>query len=106
MKFAALREPFRHYAEALFREAQRLGLQPRVTSTYRSYQEQARLYRAYQRGNHPYPVLPPGSSLHNYGLAIDLVSDDNPRLGAIWRSWGGSWGGSSDPIHFEWPSGT
>lgn len=76
---------------------------PRVTSVYRSIAEQTRLYRRYLAGQHPYPVAPPGRSFHNYGRAWDMVASDAVlwRLGQIWTSWGGRWGGPSDPIHFE-----
>lgn len=81
--------------------AQYNGLEPRITSTFRSVAEQRRLYRAYLAGRHPLPVAPPGRSMHNYGLAIDLVARNLERLGAWWRSIGGIWGGPSDPVHFS-----
>lgn len=64
---------------------------------------QRKLYRRFLNGTHPYPVLPPGQSLHEKGLAVDVWGDDRElaRLGAIWRKAGGVWGGDSDPIHFE-----
>lgn len=74
-----------------------------ITSTYRRPRQQARLYRRFLAGLHPFPVLPPGESLHERGLAIDLWADSEElrRLGAIWRKAGGVWGGTQDPIHFE-----
>lgn len=90
-------QPFlRPYAERLLQLAPGL----RVTSTYRSYSDQLQLYL--NRANNPYPVAPPGRSYHQYGRAFDLSGD--PRvleaLGAVWKSWGGSWS-SSDRIHFQ-----
>lgn len=38
-----------------------------ITSAYRSYQEQAELYKRHGRGR----AAPPGRSLHEFGLAID-----------------------------------
>lgn len=76
----------------------------RITSTRRSSALQARLYRRYLAGLHPYPVAPPGKSKHEQGLAWDMVasSAELARLGRIWESWGGKWGGRfHDPIHFE-----
>jgi hypothetical protein len=35
---------------------------------------------------------------------MDLVSDNNGWLGAVWEAWGGRWGGrfsKPDPVHFE-----
>lgn len=71
-----------------------------VTSVYRSPTDQLRLW--HNRHNNPYPVAPPGRSLHEYRLAFDVVA---PRevlhwAGAVWRSWGGTWS-PSDEIHFQ-----
>lgn len=98
---AALHPEFRPWADWLVAVARYWGLRPRVTSTYRSLAEQARLYRLRQERPdlQPYPVAPPGQSLHNYGLALDMVSTDNARLGALWRHYGGSWS-PSDAVHF------
>ena len=79
------------------------GLTPRITSTYRSYSQQNRLYQAYLRGESKFPVAPPGQSYHQYGRAADIVVSQAwayPQLGAIWRSMGGSWW-AADPIHFQ-----
>jgi LAS superfamily LD-carboxypeptidase LdcB len=72
-----------------------------VTSVYRSFTEQLALYR--NRARNPYPVAPPGSSKHNYGLAWDMVGPRQQleNAGRVWQSWGGTWGGQADPIHFE-----
>jgi LAS superfamily LD-carboxypeptidase LdcB len=72
----------------------------RVTSVYRSYSEQLQLWL--NRARNPYPVLPPGQSMHNLGRAFDVVGPDRvlEAAGAAWNSWGGRWS-SSDPIHFE-----
>lgn len=87
---------------ALYAEASRLGLHPRITSTYRSRATQARLYRAFLQGRSRWPAARPGHSLHQYGLAFDMLSDDMARLGAIWESWGGRWGGRfNDAVHYE-----
>jgi len=97
--FNGLQPWLRPYAAELLR----LYPPARVTSVYRSAAEQARLYRRYLAGQHPYPVAPPGRSWHNYGRAWDMVAPDEilRRLGTIWQSWGGTWGGPADPIHFQ-----
>lgn len=71
-----------------------------VTSTYRSYSDQLRLWL--NRSSNPYPVAPPGSSWHQYGRAFDISAPDwaLEQLGAIWQSWGGTWS-PRDPIHFQ-----
>ena len=79
--------------------ASQYGLRPQVTSTYRSFDEQRRLYERWLAGQHNYPVASPGNSLHNYGLAFDLVSRDNAWLGAVWTAWGGQWS-PTDSVHF------
>lgn len=90
---------FRPYAEGVLQVARQFGLNPVVTSTLRTLDEQAHLYREFRAGRHPYPVAPPGRSQHNYGLAVDIVSDDNDWLGSVWSHWGGLWS-KSDVVHF------
>ena len=94
---------FAPWARWLYQMAEYHRLRPRLTSTYRSVAHQERLYREYLAGKRTYPVARPGCSQHNYGLAIDMVSDDNKALGVLWRSVGGSWGGDRDPVHFGVP---
>lgn len=92
------------FARELLRAAGVAGLQPRVTSTRRTYAEQTRLYNRYLAGQSPYPAAPPGQSAHEYGYAIDIVSLDNAALGDYWEQLGGIWGGSiGDDVHFEYP---
>lgn len=91
----------RPYFRWLVDVADALGLDPRVTSTIRSRAEQQRLYDNYLRGQSQFPAAPPGSSLHERGLAIDLVSRDNALLGRVWRHYvGGRWS-PSDAVHYD-----
>lgn len=103
--FDSLNPAIRPAAAYLFAVAQANGLFPRVTSTYRSYAQQARLYRRYLSGLSPYPAAPPGRSLHERGLAFDMVVNNAayyPLLGRLWEQMGGRWGGRfNDEIHFE-----
>lgn len=101
MRFAGLEPTFIPDAERLWKYAVAAGLEPRLTSTYRNRRTQARMYRQWLRGDWPLPVAPPGTSVHQYGLAMDLVSRDNAHLGSIWEKMGHTWGGSGDPVHFE-----
>lgn len=76
----------------------------RLSSVRRTRGVQAKLYRAYINGRSKYPAAPPGHSTHELGRAFDIVGSESQlrRLGAIWESWGGRWGGHfGDPIHFE-----
>lgn len=80
-----------------------------VTSAYRSPQHQQRLYTAYRQGKSKIPAAPPGRSLHEYRLAFDMARPGvdplaDPLLnflGPLWESYGGKWGGSRDPVHFQ-----
>jgi LAS superfamily LD-carboxypeptidase LdcB len=90
---------FLPWAKALIDAAERYAPPVEVTSTFRSYAEQHRLYQEWVAGRHPYPVAPPGKSAHNYGMAVDLVSSDNNWLGGVWRYWGGVWS-PTDEIHY------
>ena len=99
-----LREP----ARALIAACDAAGLQPRLTSSVRSYAEQTRLYRRFLAGQQGFPVAPPGYSAHEYGEAFDMVvtpMDALQDVGFTWQSWGGGWG-PSDAIHFELPGAT
>lgn len=92
------------WAAALLRVAASQGWHVTVTSCRRSYSQQARLYRAFLAGHSEYPAAPPGHSLHEVGRAFDLagVSSQLEQLGAVWESWGGTYGKKfNDPIHFE-----
>lgn len=93
-------QPFlRPYAAYLLNWAGTQG-GARVTSTYRSYSEQLTLWL--NRSRNPFPVAPPGQSYHQYGRAFDVAASPEllARMGAVWRSWGGTWS-TSDPIHFQ-----
>ncbi len=94
------------YAVDLVELAGSNGLQPRLTSTRRSYQEQRQLYDRYLRGLQPFPVAPPGTSAHETGEAFDLLVtpvEYLAELGKIWIEAGGEWGGNGDPVHFQLP---
>lgn len=81
--------------------AKSLGFSARVTSAYRSSKKQAQLYQRYLQGLQPYPVAPPGTSDHEKGLAIDVVSTNPPELVRLLTSVGLFWAGESDPVHFS-----
>ena len=75
------------------------GLCPRITSTVRTRAEQQALWDA--REDNPYPVAPPGTSLHETGQAWDSTSPDMEgwvRLRRLvgWRV------PDRDPVHAEW----
>jgi D-alanyl-D-alanine carboxypeptidase len=81
------------------------GLQGRFSSTLRTRAEQTRLYARFVAGQNPFPVVPPGASAHEYGLAFDYVVSPweyQEDAGALWVSWGGGWN-KADSVHFELP---
>ncbi len=94
------------FARDLVDAAGAAGLQPRVTSTRRSYAEQKRLYDRSLAGLSPYPAAPPGHSAHEYGYALDMIVSPMSALadvGDYWQQQGGIWGAARDPVHFEFP---
>lgn len=81
--------------------ARSLGFSARVTSGYRSRAKQTWLYNRWLAGLQEYPVAPPGTSDHEKGLALDVVSTDPDALVALLREVGLYWAGPSDPVHFS-----
>lgn len=88
-------------ARALPRISKAYGVQTKITSAYRSPAKQLQLYKKYLAGKMPYTVAPPGKSLHEKGLAIDVVSPDPAKLASILAQVGMKWAGKADPVHFE-----
>src|SRR5258708_35096834 len=93
------------YATALFSLEDQAGIRWQLTSTLRTFSQQAQLYRQFLAGNRAYPAAPPGTSAHEFGYAFDMITAEQTDvldLGAVWRSWGGRWN-ENDNIHFEYP---
>jgi len=95
-----------------------LGIVIRVSQGYRSFEEQAELYALGRtKAGKIVTKAKPGSSYHQYGLAVDLVElvkngkelDWNydmsklvPYADKYQIAWGGNWsGGFKDYPHFE-----
>lgn len=104
--FAGLQPYLVPYAEYFYRALATAGLRPRITSVFRSKQRQAVLYDRFRRGlSGGLPAAPPGRSLHERGLAFDLVVTPlsaAAQVGQFWQQMGGRWY-PSDPVHFEAP---
>ena len=102
------------------RDMNRVGINPTVTSAWRSSDKQAALYRCSQskrcRKANPglYRALPPGQSLHEAGFAVDIsgvaagprgakrLTPRGRRIVGIMRKNGFQWRyGLKDPAHFE-----
>jgi hypothetical protein len=89
-------------------EAKRRDPTLQITSGLRSREKQSDLYKRYLAGEPGlYNVAKPGTSPHEYGLAVDLVSKQgaealNKMIQDIAKEMGASvkWGGKGDPVHF------
>ena len=103
----------RPWAEYTIQLGRAYGLNPRVTSVFRSWAEQNRLFQAHARcvadGRFPgpgcrFPANRPGDSSHNFGLSFD--SSVPAETQALWdeiRRFVG-WGvPANDRIHAEVP---
>ena len=98
------------YAEWLVSVAPYAGARSvRITSVTRSRARQAALYSRFKAGRAQFPAAPPGRSLHEYGLAWDMVTEPRSALrtlGDWWNQVGGRWS-PTDTIHFgidvTWP---
>lgn len=98
---AGLHPQLRTISRNLPAVARSLGFQARVTSGYRSPAKQAWLYKRWLQGLQPYPVAPPGTSDHEKGLALDVVSTNPAALVSLLSSVGLYWAGEADPVHFS-----
>ena len=102
--------------EFIIRAERELGIKLRVVSALRTWAEQDKLYA--QGRTSPGNIVTKakgGQSLHNFGLAIDVVEIKNGK--AIWNNpnwnrvadlgkeigfkWGGDWKSFKDKPHFE-----
>ena len=105
---------------AALRDMKRAGIKPRVTSVWRSSENQAQLHRCSlstrcRRANPGlYRALPPGKSIHEAGFAVDMagvavgprgakkLTPQGKRIVAIMKKNGFNWRyGLADPVHFE-----
>ncbi|MFO1152417.1 MAG: M15 family metallopeptidase [Rhodospirillales bacterium] len=104
-------------ARALLVAAEHEGIQLLVTSTLRTYEEQAEIYaQGRTRPGKRVTNARPGYSWHNFGLAFDVVplvggkpvwnSSCWSRIGVLGRGIGLIWGGDfcalKDLAHFEY----
>lgn len=113
--YSTLWPPFAEAIRILALWVEYMGLEATVVSSWRSAEEQERLYAI---GRTPLEIrerkkkqgldgavtdAPPGSSAHNYGLAVDVEGPDQSAVVALAKRLGFgtvSW----DPAHIEWPN--
>ena len=97
--------------ERLLKAATELGMQPKIRSSLRTCKEQDEQVRL------GFSHAPGCNSWHVLGRALDLDMSPNvcttyQKLGELWESWGGVWGGRfggfgacGDSGHYEWHPG-
>ena len=91
----------RPYFNWLVDVAKALNIEPRVTSTVRTRREQRKLYQRYRAGNSNFPAAVPGTSKHEKGMAMDIVTTNPALLGQYWQYYvGGKWS-PRDWVHYE-----
>jgi len=84
---------------AIARAEQLLGVPVPIVSGFRSPAEQQALWD--NRATNPYPVAPPGTSMHERGLAIDIPAAFVPNLLSVASQVGLCQPlPATDPIHF------
>jgi len=94
----------RSAAEYTLQMAQAYGLNPQITSVYRSWADQQKLRNRYEAGLSKWPANRPGDSAHNFGWAFDSwVPDDQMALWAAIRRYVGWEVFDSDIIHSQLP---
>lgn len=106
MDEALLHPVTREGLELLRRYGAQFGVRFRVTSGYRSIGRQRELYNLWKAGSplQRLPVAVPGTSTHNYGLALDIVPvppTTEAQLVDLATAIGFLWAGKSDPVHFQ-----
>ncbi|WP_432663873.1 M15 family metallopeptidase [Wukongibacter baidiensis] len=108
-------------AGELIRKSKENGVEIIVTETFRTKERQQELYN--QGRTTPGQIVTnakPGDSIHNYGLAFDIVPVEKgkalwdrydlfKKVGAIGVAlgleWGGNWRSFKDYPHFQWTGG-
>jgi len=73
--------PYAEYAHAI---AEYYGIDPTITSTFRSWEEQEKLRSKWERGESRFPANIPGDSAHGYGWAWDSVVPASEQ--ALWNA--------------------
>ncbi len=112
------------FRQFIYNVQQQTPFQVMITSAYRSFAEQSRVQKENDAFVPPRPAANPGSSFHNYGLALDIALNNSKvstgyysfnksvkeweRTGVIAIAdkfnlrWGGSFSGTqSDVVHFD-----
>jgi len=105
LKLSGVHPEVRERAQWALGWAEYYGVPITVTSGFRSWEEQQRLYSTYLQGQSRWPAAPPGQSSHGYGLAFDSTTD--PRFQDWWtmvRQMAGFQVLENDIIHGQVPN--
>ena len=95
---SALQPDLQPWAQELVNASAAAGLNPRITSTYRSHAQQKALYDRYLRGQQSFPVARPGTSAHEFGWAFDMVTTPFDALADVGYTWNnGAESGAATP---------
>lgn len=118
-------------AKEIIKRAYNKGIYVVFAQGLRTMEDQAKLYgqgrssywyKGKNYGNPKLPIVtqaPPGTSIHNYGLALDFYLTNSQGTTASWNvnsdwkevvkiakslgaDWGGDWNSFKDYPHFEW----
>lgn len=115
-KIATLHPKIREKATEFINKAEKEGIKLRVTSGFRTYEEQDKLYaQGRTTSGSVVTNARAGHSNHNFATAFDVVPIENgsanydsnqwQKIGQIGKSfgfkWGGDWQGLIDMPHFE-----
>ena len=111
VKLRGLDPRFARVVQWCLEKADEEGLDPVLDYGIRTHAEQAVLYQRYLRGGPK--AAPPGLSLHQYGLAVDVYAGsvvrnkfrydaNQDKIRAIFLG-AGLEGVSGDPPHFQYP---
>jgi len=83
-KLAGLHPQVREAVDFTLRIADHYKVPITVTSGFRSWSDQAKLYRLYRAGLSKWPANQPGDSSHNFGLSFDSTTE--PRYQSWWNA--------------------
>lgn len=100
-----LHQELRPYAEYTMQLAREYGIQPYITSVFRTWTEQQQLRRRWEAGKSKWPANRPGDSAHNWGFAFDSwVPDAQLPLWTAIREYVGWEVPRNDIIHAGLPN--
>lgn len=77
------------------------GKKLQINSSFRTMEEQQRLYDDYTSGKSKIPAAPPGQSKHQMGQAVDIQNYNDPLALKALNNAGLIQKVANDPVHFE-----